>query len=252
MSDEVLELVERANEPIMQIDTGAVISAAKRTRHRRRALALVTGVVGALVVASVTVLADWAPRANDVIPAGPLLPTTPTLSSTTQTSTTTDSFESEASQTWGPVHVMSQQPNRAGGRPVLYLTPSRMLCIGTVDAEGHVTPSVCRLLQTTPSDSFGVGYAWSMEGDLPSGVAANEFIAGVVAGDVTTVVARTERGDVTSHLAPAPDPALGQLYWVETSVPILGANNHAQERSRVAYRGTKVAFTCAYFECVSE
>ena len=147
---------------------------------------------------------------------------------------------------------MSQQRNRAGGRPVLYLTRSRMLCIGTVDVLGDVAPSVCRPAAAPPSNAFGSGYAWSMEGDLPYGARANEFIAGSVAANVTKVVVRTEGGDVTAHLVPAPDPRLGQLYWVDTRVPIPNTHSDAQKRSRVAYRGSKVAFTCAYYECLRE
>ncbi|EBP5237111.1 hypothetical protein XP73_23500, partial [Salmonella enterica] len=128
---------------------------------------------------------------------------------------------------------MSPQRNRAGQRPVLYVTRSRMLCIGTVDAQGDVTPSVCRDIKTAPSNAFGVGYSWSMDGDLPVGIVAHEIVAGVVAPDVTRVVVRTEKGDLDAHLAQAPDPAMGQLYWVETGVPILDEPKHAKDRSRV-------------------
>jgi hypothetical protein len=127
-----------------------------------------------------------------------------------------------------------------------------MFCIGTVDAEGAVTPSVCRQIKAPPPDDFGTGYAWSMDGDLPTGAAANEFAAGTVARDITKVVVRTERGDVTAHLTRAPDPELGQFYWVETGVPVLTSDKHLKDRSRVAYRGTKVAFSCGYYECVGK
>ena len=250
MSDDVLDLLERAPEPVMHLDPSRIISAGKRTKRRRRRLTLVAAAFAAFGIAGSSFITGWTPRAQDGTPAGAARGTAPTT--LTATATPSDHIEARAAQTWGPVHVMSQQPNRQGGRPALYLTPSRMLCIGTVDAEGDVAPSVCRLIKAPPADAFGAGYAWSMEGDLPAGAVANEFIAGVVAGDVTKVVVRTERGDVTAHLSPAPDPGMGQLYWVETGVPVLASDKHAKDRSRVAYRGTKVAFTCGYFECVGK
>jgi hypothetical protein len=84
------------------------------------------------------------------------------------------------------------------------------------------------------------------------GAAAYEFVAGVVPNDVTKVLVRTEKGDVIAHLTDAPDRRLGQLYWAETRVGIAGSDAQAKDRSRVAYRGTNVAFTCTYFECVSK
>jgi hypothetical protein len=127
-----------------------------------------------------------------------------------------------------------------------------MLCIGTVDAQGDVTPSMCRHIKAPPRDAFGTGYSWSMNGNMPPGAAAYEFVAGVVPNDVTKVLVRTEKGDVIAHLTDAPDRRLGQLYWAETRVGIAGSDAQAKDRSRVAYRGTNVAFTCTYFECVSK
>lgn len=249
MSDDVLDLLARAQEPVMHLDPSRVISAGKRTRRRRRTLPLVAAGLATLAVAGSSLLADWAPRAHDVTPAGPPKAAAPTPS--TPAPTPTDDTAA-AAQTWGPVHVMSQQPDREGGRPALYLTPSRMLCIGTVDAQGDVTPSMCRHIKPPPPDAFGTGYSWSMNGNMPPGAAANEFVAGVVPADVTKVLVRTENGNVTAHLTQAPDPVLGQLYWAETRGPIAGSDEQAKDRSRVAYRGTKVAFTCSYFECVSK
>jgi len=250
MFDDVLDLLERAPEPVMRVDPDGIVSAGRRTKRRRRALTLFAG-AGAVAALGIGAffMTGWSQRAQDVAPAGgSARGATPTT--VTSTATPSPVAEAKAAQTWGPMHVMSQQPNRQGGRPALYLTPDRMLCIGTIDAQDDLTPSVCRQIKAPPSDAFGTGYAWSMYGDLPAGVVANEFIAGVVASDVTKVVVRTERGDVTAHLTPAPDPSLGQLYWVETGVPILASDMHAKDRSRVAYRGTKVAFSCGYYECV--
>lgn len=251
MSDDVLDLLTRAQEPVMHLDPSHVISAARRTQRRRRLLTLVAAVVVACGLAGSFLLADWPPRARDVTPAGPTKAVAPSASTATPTPTN-DTAAEAAAQTWGPVHVMSQQPDREGGRPALYLTPNRMLCIGTVDAQGDVTPSMCRHIKPPPQDAFGTGYSWSMNGNMPPGAAANEFVAGVVPDDVTKVLIRTENGDLTAHLTQAPDPRLGQLYWAETRGPIAGSDEHAKARSRVAYRGTKVAFTCSYFECVSK
>lgn len=251
MSDDVLELLARAPEPVMHLDPSRVISAGKRTRRRRRTLSLVAGVVIACCLSGAAAVAGWAPPAHNLTPAGPARATAPVTSSATPAPIPSTGGDA-AARTWGPVHVMSDQRNREGRRPALYLTPDRSLCIGTVDAAGNVMPSVCRHIKAPPSDSFGAGYAWSMEGDLPPGADANEFIAGVVAQDVTKVVVRTESGDLDAHLARAPDPKLGQLYWIETQVPVLTSHKHAEDRSRIAYRGTKVAFTCGYFECVRE
>ncbi|GAB3448398.1 hypothetical protein GCM10027517_33510 [Phycicoccus ginsengisoli] len=251
MSDDLLDLIERAPEPAMHLDPGPIIASAQPTRRRRRAITIATGALAVLALAGTSVLTGWGPRALEAVPSGHSLESPARPSSPTATPTSNPTYESDESQTWGAVHLMSQQRNRAGGRPVLYLTRSRMLCIGTVDTLGEVAPSVCRRADAPPSNAFGPGYAWSMEGDLPDGARANEFIAGAVASDVTKVVVRTELGDLTAHLSPAPDPKLGQLYWVETRVPVLNSRTDAHKRSRVAYRGTKVAFTCGYHECLS-
>lgn len=249
MSDDVLDLLARAQEPVMHLDPSRVISAGRRTRRRRRTLTLVAAGLATLAIAGSSLLVDWAPRPHDVTPAASPKASSPTASTPTLTPTLAD--DAAAAQTWGPVHVMSQQPDREGGRPALYLTPSRMLCIGTIDDQGDMTPSMCRHIKAPPNE-FGTGYSWSLNGNMPPGAAANEFVAGVVPNDVTKVVVRTENGDFIAHLTPAPDPRLGQLYWAETRGPIAGSDEQAKHRSRVAYRGTKVAFTCSYFECVSK
>ena len=223
MFDDVLDLLERAPEPVMRVDPSRIISAGNRTRRRRRRLTLMVSAAAAIGIAGSSIITGWGPASTGHDPGEPcegdrtdhldlpdhLAPRPPT--------TPSDVAETGAEQTWGPVHVMSQQRNRQGQRPALYLTPDRMFCIGTVDAEGAVTPSVCRQIKAPPPDDFGTGYAWSMDGDLPTGAAANEFAAGTVARDITKVVVRTERGDVTAHLTRAPDPDLGQFYWVGTA-----------------------------------
>lgn len=143
---------------------------------------------------------------------------------------------------------MSQQTNHDGARPILYLTRAPMLCIGTMNDADAVQFSTCRPASTPPRDRFSAGYAWSMAGNLPAGEAADEYVAGLVPADITRVVVHTETGDATAHLAPAPDPTLGQLYWARTPELPESAGTDPQ-RSRTAYGGTKIAFTC---ECVRE
>ena len=255
MSDDVLELLSGAPEPVMRVDPHQVIAGGRRTRRRRHTRTAIAATAAGVAVAfgvAASLFPTGSRPAQDLAPAGPTQSAVHTDPPRTATPHPSLSTHSTMTPAWGAVHVMSPQRTRAGRRPALYVTRSRMLCIGTVDAQVDVTPSVCRDIKTAPSNAFGVGYAWSMDGDLPTGIDAHEIVAGVVAPDVTRVVVRTEKGDLDAHLAQAPDPAMGQLYWVETGVPILDAPKHAKDRSRVAYRGSKVAFTCSYYACVRE
>src|SRR6478736_107524 len=111
MFDDVLDLLERAPEPVMRVDPSRIISAGNRTRRRRRRLTLMVSAAAAIGIAGSSIITGWGPARQDMTPASPARGTAPTTlpSPTTLTSPTTpsDVAETGAEQTWGPVHVMS-------------------------------------------------------------------------------------------------------------------------------------------------
>lgn len=249
MPDDVLDLLEHAPEPPMSVDADRVMAGARRTRRARRTLigaATLTG--AALVAAGASLLPDLTPDTG-LLPATPTAPTVQ-ATSTGPTPTPPATSPPVGERVWGTAHVMSQQTDREGNRPVVYLTPDRMLCVGTIEGSGRVHPSSCRPAETPTDNSFSTGQAWSLLGNLPAGVEAREYAVGLVPADVTRVVVRTEDGPVTAHLIPAPDPDLGRLYWADT--PAFTDTTDPAGRSRVAYRGAAEAFSCDDYACVRE
>lgn len=249
MPDDVLDLLEHAPEPPMSVDADRVITRARRTRRARRSLVGAAALTGAaLVTAGASLLPDLTPDRGPL----PAAPTAPRVTATSDGPSPTPPATSPAvgERVWGTAHVLSQQTDREGDRPVVYLSTDRMLCLGTIEDSGRVHPSSCRPAEAPADSSFSTGQAWSQEGNLPAGVEAREYAVGLVPADVTRVVVRTEDGPVTAHLVPAPDPDLGRLYWADT--PAFTDTTDPAGRSRVAYRGAAEAFSCDYYACVTE
>ncbi|MBM6400373.1 hypothetical protein [Phycicoccus sonneratiae] len=249
MPDDVLDLLVHAPEPPMSVDADRVVAGARRSRRGRRVLVGAAALTSAaLVAAGATLLPDLRPG-TALTPAGP---TPPRVGPAPVSPTTTEPATSppDGEQVWGTAQVMSQQRDRKGNRPVLYLTPDRWLCVGTIEDSGQVHPSSCRPAQAPVDDAFSTGQAWSLLGNLPAGVEAREYAVGLVPADITRVEVRTEDGPATAHLVPAPDPDLGQLYWADT--PAVTDTTDPAGRSRVAYRGAAEVFSCDYDACVIE
>lgn len=259
MRDDVIDLLHSATEPDMCVDVERVLAGAGRTRRRRRvtaaaavvgSLALVAGVGNAVLSRSAPLVpAAAGPRSAP----GPAATTIPGPGPTTAPPGPAASIDvdTDGRGAWGPVHVMSDTPDRRGLRPVVYLTHERMVCIGRSDSEGVLSPSVCAPAQV-PSDAFGNGFAWSSGTDLLPDGESPEYEVGLVPRDVTKVVLNTERGDVTAVLSDSPSPSLGRVYWAKLPVGPLGPGDDPAARGRVAYRGSERAFSCDYWECVIE
>lgn len=151
---------------------------------------------------------------------------------------------------WGTPQVISDQQDTEGRYPVLYISASAQLCVGSARADGsRPTPSLCGLLGRLPEAGFAGEATFSMAGNLPPGEDAHVLVVGLVRGDVSRVVISTPQGEVNATLTPAKDPRLGQLYWAETPV-VADSSSSGQAHapgdegfSRTAYRGPEAVFS---------